>query len=166
MWTAEHLLNLTRDPTQYFAPGNKMKQISEMKDYIKLGKEANTARRCYWTLLSVCKVIQQWWWKNEHCTQVKILVLAQISVVVTLCTPKNCTQMDLGLNPGWWLTIWARKNTRIRREYCSMCHVWVLRCCGWRLWTACLLGCDARQVTVFGRNVLRGWIVTGQSMCI
>jgi len=40
MQIAEYLVNLSRDPTQYFALGNKMKQISEMRDYIKLGKEA------------------------------------------------------------------------------------------------------------------------------
>jgi ribosomal protein S15P/S13E len=36
MGIVEHLENLTRDPTQYFALGNKMKQISKMRDYIKL----------------------------------------------------------------------------------------------------------------------------------
>jgi hypothetical protein len=44
MQIAEYLVNLTRDPTEYFALSNKMKQISEMRDYIKLGKEANTER--------------------------------------------------------------------------------------------------------------------------
>jgi len=81
---------------------------------------------------------------------VKIVVLGQISVAVTLRKPKNCTQMDLGLNPVWWLTIWARQNTRIRRAYCSVCNIWDLRYWWWWLWTVCLLGCDARQVTVFG----------------
>jgi len=33
-------------PNTVFCTGNKMKQISEMKDYTKLGKEANTERRC------------------------------------------------------------------------------------------------------------------------
>jgi len=47
MQIAEHLVNLTRDTIQYFALGNKMKQISEMMDYIKLGKAANTERMCY-----------------------------------------------------------------------------------------------------------------------
>jgi len=37
MGIVEHLVNLTWDPTQYFALGNKMKQISEMRVYIKLG---------------------------------------------------------------------------------------------------------------------------------
>jgi len=45
------LINLTRDPTQKFALRNTMKQISEMRDYIKLGKEANTERMCYLTPL-------------------------------------------------------------------------------------------------------------------
>ena len=66
---------------------------------------------------------------------------------------------DLGLNPGWWLIIWGRQNTRIRRAYCSVCHMRDLRCWWWWLWTVCLLGCDARHVTVFGRNVMRGWRV-------
>ena len=38
-------------PTQYFALRNTMKQISEMRDYIKLGKEANTEKMCYLTPL-------------------------------------------------------------------------------------------------------------------
>jgi len=38
MQIVEQPVNLTRDPTQYFALGNKMKQISEMRDYIKVGK--------------------------------------------------------------------------------------------------------------------------------
>jgi hypothetical protein len=47
MGIVEHLVNLTRDPTQYFALGNKLKQIPEMWDYIELGKKANTERMCY-----------------------------------------------------------------------------------------------------------------------
>jgi len=38
-------------PTQNFALRNTMKQISEMRYYIKLGKEANTERMCYLTSL-------------------------------------------------------------------------------------------------------------------
>jgi hypothetical protein len=38
-------------PTQNFALRNKIKQISEMRDYIKLGKGANTERMCYLTSL-------------------------------------------------------------------------------------------------------------------
>jgi hypothetical protein len=37
MGIVEHLVTIPRDPTQYFALGNKLKQISEMRDYIKLG---------------------------------------------------------------------------------------------------------------------------------
>jgi hypothetical protein len=151
MWIVEHLVNLTRDPTQYFALGNKIKQISEMSDYIKLGKEATTERMCYCTVLldcervcyctvlSNCEIMKQWWWTNELCSQVKTLVLGQISVAVTLYTI-NCTQMGLGLNPGQWLTAWARHNTRIRRAYCSVCHIWDRRCWWCCLWTVLSFG--------------------------
>jgi len=39
MRISEHLVNISRDPTQYFAIGNKMKQISEMMNYVKLRKK-------------------------------------------------------------------------------------------------------------------------------
>jgi len=68
MQIAEYLVNLTGGPTQYFALSNKMKQISEMRDYIRLGKKGGLLKDC--VTEHPCQIIRLYSSGDEHMSTV------------------------------------------------------------------------------------------------